>query len=52
MNFLECIKSRQRPVCDIEAGAFSSIPTLMAGMSIRSGGKTIAWNGNGAAALA
>jgi predicted dehydrogenase len=52
VNFLECIKSRQRPVCDIEIGAFSTIPTLMAGLSIRNGGKTIAWNGHGAAPLA
>jgi predicted dehydrogenase len=50
-NFLECIKTRQRPVCDIEIGAYSTIPTLMGGMSIRSGGKTIAWNGHGAAPL-
>jgi hypothetical protein len=51
MNFLSCIKSRQRPVCDIEIGAVSTIPTLMAGLSIRNGGKTIAWNGHGAAPL-
>jgi predicted dehydrogenase len=51
MNFLECIKSRQRPVCEIEIGAVSTIPTLMAGMSIRNGGKVIAWNGNGAAVM-
>ena len=51
MNFLSCIKSRQRPVCDIETGAFSTIPTLMGGVSIRNGGKTVAWNGNGATVL-
>ncbi len=51
MNFLSCIKSRQRPVCDIEIGAFSTIPTLMGGLSIRSAGKTVAWNGNGAAVM-
>ena len=50
-NFLACIKSRERPVCDIEIGAISTIPTLMAGVSIRSGGKAIAWNGYGAALL-
>ncbi len=48
MNFLACIKSRQKPVCDIEIGAISTIPTLMACLSIRNGGKTIAWNGHGA----
>lgn len=49
LNFLSCLKSRERPVCDIEVGAFSTIPTLMGGLSIRNGGKTIAWNGHGAA---
>jgi len=44
LNFLACIKSRQRPVCDIEIGAVSTIPTLMGGVSIRSGGKTIGWH--------
>jgi predicted dehydrogenase len=52
VNFLACIKSRERPVCDIEIGAFSTIPTLMGGLSILSGGKTIAWNGHGAEPLA
>jgi predicted dehydrogenase len=51
-NFLDCVKSRQRPVADIEAGAFSTIPTLMGGMSIRNGGKTVAWNGHGATPMA
>jgi predicted dehydrogenase len=51
MNFLECIKSRQRPVRDIEIGAISTIPTLMGGVSIRNGGRTVAWNGHGASLL-
>lgn len=51
LNFLACVKSRQRPVADIETGAVSTIPTLMGGLSIRSNGKTIAWNGHGAASL-
>ncbi len=46
LNFLECIKSRRRPVCDIEIAAVSTIPTLMGGLSIRNGGKTIAWSGS------
>lgn len=45
LNFLACIKSRQRPVCDIETGTVSTIPTLMGGASIRNGGKIIGWNG-------
>jgi hypothetical protein len=48
LNFLECIKSRKRPVCDIEIGAVSTLPTLMGGLSVRNGGKTILWNGHGA----
>jgi predicted dehydrogenase len=52
MNFLSCLKSRERPVCDIEIGAFSTIPTLMGGLSIRNGGKTIAWSGQRASPLA
>jgi predicted dehydrogenase len=51
LNFLDCIKTRKRPVCDIEIGAYSTIPTLMGGLSIRNGGKTIAWKGHGAAVL-
>lgn len=47
-DFLECVKSRSRPVADIEIAAVSTIPTLMGGMSIRSGGKTVIWNGKGA----
>ena len=51
LNFLACLKSRQRPVCDIETGVFSTIPTLMGGLSIRNGGKTVAWDGRGARLL-
>ncbi|MFB3779683.1 MAG: Gfo/Idh/MocA family protein, partial [Bryobacteraceae bacterium] len=47
MNFLSCLRTRQRPVCDIEIGAVSTIPTLMGGLSIRNGGKTVVWNGHG-----
>jgi hypothetical protein len=51
-NFLECVKTRQRPVADIEIAATSTIPTLMGGLSIRNGGKTIAFTGTGAKPLA
>jgi predicted dehydrogenase len=51
-NFLDCVRSRQRPVADIEIGATSTIPTLMGDLSIKNGGKTIAWNGKGATVLA
>ena len=51
LNFLACIKSRERPVADIEIGAVSTIPTLMGDLSVRNGGRTIAWNGHGAEPL-
>jgi predicted dehydrogenase len=34
-NFLECIKSRQRPVADIETGFYSSLPCLLGILAIR-----------------
>ena len=52
INYLSCIKSRQRPVCDIEIGAFSTIPTLMAAFPFSEVAcrKTVASrSGNGAA---
>lgn len=52
LNFLSCIKSRERPVCDIEIGAYSTIPLLMGCLSIKHRGKTIVWNGRGAAPIA
>ena len=50
-NWLDCIRSRQRPTVDIEIGAISTIPMLMGAMSILNDGKTIAWKGNGAQPL-
>ena len=50
-NFLDCVKSRKRPVADIEIAATSTIPTLMGDLSIKNNGKTIAWTGNGAKVL-
>ncbi len=43
-NFLDCVKSRKDPVVDIDTGFYSTLPTLMAVMSIRDG-KTYAWDG-------
>lgn len=42
-NFLDCVKSRQRPVCDIEIGFNSTLPCLLANLSIRQG-KTFTWD--------
>ena len=44
-NFLDCVKSRQRPVCDIEIGFNSSLPCLLANLSIRQG-KSFVWDTN------
>jgi len=44
-NFLDCVKSRQRPVCDIEIGFNSTLPCLLANLSIRQG-KSFVWDNN------
>jgi predicted dehydrogenase len=43
-NFLDCVKSRQRPNADIEIGFNSCLPAFLASMSIRQG-KTMLWDG-------
>jgi hypothetical protein len=43
-NFLDCVKSRQRPAVDIEDGFYATLPALMGVMSIRYG-KMYAWDG-------
>jgi predicted dehydrogenase len=43
-NFLDCVKSRQKPVSDIEIGFHSTLPCLLAIQAIREG-RTIAWDG-------
>ena len=43
-NFLDCVKSRQRPVCDIEIGFNSSLPCLLANLAIRQS-KSFVWDG-------
>ncbi len=43
-NFLDCVKSRQRPVSDIEIGFHSTLPTLLALLAIRDG-RSFAWDG-------
>jgi len=46
-NFLDCIKSRKRPVSDIEIGFYSTLPCLIALLAIRQG-KTFTWDGKAA----
>jgi predicted dehydrogenase len=43
-NFLDCVRSRQRPVADIAIGFNSTLPTLLAIESIRAGGKAMTWD--------
>jgi hypothetical protein len=49
-NFLDCVKSRQKPVGDIEIGFHSSLPCLLGIVAIQQG-RTIAWDGNAAKAV-
>lgn len=43
-NFLDCVKSRQKPACDIETGFNSTLPTLLAVLAIRMG-RAFKWDG-------
>jgi predicted dehydrogenase len=42
-NFLDCMKSRQLPTCDIEVGHRSTSTCLLGNVALRSG-RRIAWN--------
>ena len=46
-NFLDAIKSRQRPNCDVEVGFYSALPCLLAIVSVQTG-KTVTWDGKSA----
>jgi predicted dehydrogenase len=46
-NFLDSVKSRQKPVCDIEIGFNSSLPCLLAIVSVKEG-RTVKWDGKSA----
>ncbi|MCL6544717.1 MAG: Gfo/Idh/MocA family oxidoreductase [Bryobacteraceae bacterium] len=43
-NFLDCVKSRQDPIVDIDTGFYSVLPCILGVLSIRYG-KTYAWDG-------
>jgi predicted dehydrogenase len=43
-NFLDCVRSRQRPSADVAIGFNSTLPTLMAIESIKADGKAIKWD--------
>lgn len=42
-NFLDCVKSRQKPVSDLEIGFYAALPTLLAVMAIREG-RSFKWD--------
>jgi hypothetical protein len=44
-NFLDCVRSRQKPVCDMEAGFAASLPPLLANVSIQEE-KLVKWDGS------
>jgi predicted dehydrogenase len=43
-NFLDCVKSRQKPLTDVETGFYSTLPLLLGVLAVRTG-KSYAWNG-------
>ena len=49
-NFIDCIKSRARPLVDIEDGFYATLPCLMGVLAIRYG-KTYQWTGQEAKAV-
>ncbi|MEN6609062.1 MAG: Gfo/Idh/MocA family oxidoreductase, partial [Bryobacteraceae bacterium] len=38
-NFIDCVKTRRKPICDIEIGARSTVMCLLANVALRSGRK-------------
>jgi predicted dehydrogenase len=42
-NFLDCIKSRQRPASDMEIGYYAALPCILALEAIKQG-KTLSWD--------
>ena len=50
-NFLECLKSRQKPVSDIEIGFFATLPCVLALRSMRAG-RAFTWDSTKMAAKA
>jgi hypothetical protein len=44
-NFLDAVKSRGTPTCDIEAGFYAALPCLLANVAIREE-RTVRWDGD------
>ena len=49
-NFLDCVKSRQKPTCHIDIGFYSSLPCILALMAIQQG-RAFTWDGKTAKAV-
>ena len=43
-NFLDCVKSREKPAVDVEDAFYATLPPLMGVLAVRYG-KTYAWDG-------
>jgi predicted dehydrogenase len=43
-DFLDCMRSRKRPLADIAIGVNSTLPTLLAVESIKAGGRAMRWD--------
>jgi predicted dehydrogenase len=43
-DFLDCIRSRRRPLVDMDVGFNSTLPTLLAIESIKAGGRAVTWD--------
>jgi predicted dehydrogenase len=43
-NFLDCVKSRQKPVADMEIGYYAALPCLLALEALKEG-KALGWDG-------
>jgi predicted dehydrogenase len=50
-NFLDCVKSRQKPVSDLEIGFYASLPCLLGVMAVREG-KSFKWDDQALKAVA
>jgi hypothetical protein len=42
-NFLDCMKSRSKPVSDLEVGFYASLPCLLAVKAVRDG-RSFKWD--------
>ena len=42
-NFLECVKSRQQPVSDVEVGFYATLPCVLAIGAMREG-RAFSWD--------